>query len=254
MPNTDWVKQLDSEIQSLVEEYVKLQDFHALETHLKKDKQFKDELRADLFKKFNFQTFTKGMVNALQVIRIYLPSVCADRQRAQIQQEIEQAFKKLGEIAQKASLQANNQEETNSLNQNMPIWTAVFGISDSTLLTIYEIVLKCFNNHEIENAQDIIGLLLLFAPTIPSYWNALGFCCQERGNFEEALNFYLMAEDIDQNHMDTHFYLARCYIALNQKLLAQEQVEKLYKLVNTSKEMLDQSANQVEQLAREIGV
>lgn len=253
MQQNEWVNQFNSQMASLVEEYVQEQDFHAIETPLKTEKQIKNELRNNLLKDVNFKAMSRGILNALSLINAHLLAFGDQKQIEEVGQELDNAFIKLGDMVEQYSQdKLTDNTEVNQLDQNVPLWTALYGISDETLIMIYDIVLKCFENNEIENAKDLLQILLMFAPTIPAYWNAKGFCLQIEGNLDQALKNYLIAEEIDQDLLDTHFYLARCHMAMNNKLLAQEEVEKLTKLIAASKELKEEWENDVEQLANEI--
>lgn len=252
MQNSEWRTQFDSEMQTLMEEYVKMQDFHAIETPLKTDKQFKSELKHRLQKEWNFKALSRGIFNANQLIHDYLHTLPDERQAEKAREELNFAFKTVSKNFAECLKKTSHDEGMNQIDTSIPIWTAIYGLSDETLLFIYELVLKCFKNKEIENSKDLLHILLMFAPTIPAYWNALGFCYQSEGNLDQALKNYLIAEDIDPDILDTHFYLARCYKAMNQKLLAQEQVEKISKVIAANNERQEQWKMQATQLAHEL--
>lgn len=245
------LSQFDQKLRVLIEEYVQQQDLHALETPLKSEKQIKNEFREKLLKQYSFSSVYKSFVNAIKLINAQLSELNDEKQTGKVKDELEHAFKTLSEIFRKR-LEHEDVDWMNQWDPNTPVWAALYGISTETLLMIYEMVLTCYQNQEIENAKDLLQILLIFAPTVPAYWNALGFCFQAEGNFDQALNYYLTAEEIDEDQIETHFYLARCYAALNKKPLAQEQIDKLFKLIGASKEIKEQWENSVERLADEI--
>lgn len=246
-----WIEQFNSEMKSLIDEYVKEQDFHAVETPLKSDRQYKNELKEELSKKYNFEAISRGIFNGVNLINSYLLTLNDQVEIEKARKELDKAFEKLSELFDKA-LESSDLDLADQINPDLPIWTSLFGMSDETLGLIYESVLNCFENNEIENSKDILQILLMFAPTIPAFWNALGFCFQTEGNLDEALNQYLVAESMDEDLPETHFYLARCYLAMNKRCLAQEQVEKLSKRMDTLKNYKNQWEAAINQLANEV--
>jgi tetratricopeptide (TPR) repeat protein len=251
MQEKEWISQVDAEMQSLIEEYVLQQDFHALETPLKSDQQLKNDLRSHLKETYNFKSLSDGIRNAIDLIRAETKTHRDTAKEEKVEQELAHAFTAFNEFYQKRKENALYQEAS-KLEAHESLWTKLYGISDETLLIIYNLVLKCFKNKEIENAKNLLRILLLFAPIVPAYWNGLGFCYQTEGDSEQALRNYLLAESIDPEHFDTHFYLARCYLAMNNKTLAKEQVEKLNKLVAASPQLKGQWENAIAQLEQDI--
>lgn len=240
---------IDTKMRVLIDEYVEKQDLHTLETPLKTEKQLKDELRQKLLKQQSFTNISKGFLNAIRLINEHLNELNDEKQTQKVREEIEHAFKVVRELLRKRI--ENESEDINQWNLKGPIWSSLYGVSNQTLMMIYDIVLACYNNQEIANAKDLLQILLIFAPTVPDYWNALGFCFQAEEDYEQALRYYLIAEEADPDLLDTHFYLARCYLGLNKKPLAIEEIEKLRKLLHSSKEQ-NQWKNAVEGLANEI--
>lgn len=159
-------------------------------------------------------------------------------------------LKKLSEIFDKDP--ESSEILIDQLDPDVPFWKSLFGLSDETLVWIYDVVLEYFKNNEIENSKDILQILLMFAPTVPAFWNALGFCFQREGDLDQALDYYLNAESIEEDLPETHFYLARCYLAMNLRPLAREQVEKLFKLIEKSNELRNSWEKPINQLANEI--
>lgn len=246
MKKKEWINQFDSKMQAIIDAYVQEQDFHAIETPLKSDSQIKNELRARLHKEQNFDTIFKGIFNSFSLINAHLLTLNDKNKKKQIRDELDHALTVFSDLRKQTSQESKNQSNTNA-----PLWVGLYGISDETLLMIYDIVLENVKHNQINNAKDLLQILLLFAPTITSFWNALGFCFQTEGNYDQALNIYLISEEINPELPDTHFYLVRCYMAMHEKSRAQEQVKKLNKLIAESKELKGHWKNEVEQLAQE---
>lgn len=244
------IEQFNSEMLALINDYVDKEDFNALATPLKSALQIKNEVREQLVKALSYESFAKGVDNAVQLIQSHLETITDPQLTEKYVEELNHGFKAIVEFYGNTS---DDQKEDwmNRWNPEIPIWKEIFGVSDETLLMVYDIVLEQFNRNQIENAKDLLQLLLMFAPTLPSYWNALGFAYQKEGKLDHAVKQYLMAEELNPELLDCHFYLARCYMEMNKKCLAKEEVEKLSKLCASLND--EESMMQVEELALEIG-
>lgn len=91
MQQNQWIDQFNSEMRSIIEEYVNEQDFHAIETPLKSDKQFKNELKNALLEENNFAVISRGIINAVDLLDAQLMNVSDDNQREKISNEFEVA-------------------------------------------------------------------------------------------------------------------------------------------------------------------
>ena len=145
------IDQFDAEMRSLIENYVEQQDFHALETSLKSEKQIKEDLKDKLLKENNFKGIARGTFNAIHLINAYLLTLNDEKKAEKVMHELYNAFKIIGEY--KNNVDSINTKAIDSWDLNVSIWTAVYGLSNETLSLIYDIVLKCFNNNEIENSK-----------------------------------------------------------------------------------------------------
>lgn len=246
------IRKIEKEMKALVDHYVDEQDFHAVETPLKTDKQFKEELRQRLQEHNNFAAISRGIFNAVELIQSHLLALGKGDQVELIRNELANAFIHLETLQKKHAEHPEDEAWFNNLNPQIPLWTALYGITDETLVLIYELVLKSFKQHEIQHAKDLLQLLLMFAPTISSYWNAMGFCFQTEGELEKARDHFLISNEIDPSLIETYFYLARCYQRLNQPELAQDQIDKVSQRISSSKELSHLWKIHVEQLTSEL--
>ncbi|QLH36277.1 MAG: tetratricopeptide repeat protein [Parachlamydiaceae bacterium] len=101
------------------------------------------------------------------------------------------------------------------------------GLSDETLLVIYQVALNLFETQRFDQSKQLLSMLLLFASKISSYWNALGYVYQTEGNFESAITCYSKSLETDPDNIETYFYLARCYLQMQQSYLAKQQLDNL---------------------------
>ena len=209
-------KKFDSEMKAYIENFVNKQDFRAIETPLKKNQAYKDEIKHKLYSMYSSQKLIKDMCGSISLINKYLTN-------EKVRYELENAFDHFERI--KNQYMDSKGCWLDHIELNTKPWV-LFGLSVDSLLTIYQIVLKCYENKEIDHAKNLLELLLIFAPTISSYWNALGFCFKEE-SLEMALDYYLISLQIDPHHVETYFYIAHTYLAMNNRNLAELQLEKL---------------------------
>lgn len=240
----------DAEMQSHIDRFVSTQDFQVIATPLKTSEQYKAELKDRMTRDYSYQNIMPSLSSSAQLINQHLIFHVDKAQSEKIKCELSNAFDHFNEIRNPSSVSAEDFWKEH-IKCNTKPWT-LLGISKETLLTIYEIALVCFDRNEMTQAKSLLKLLLVFAPTIPSYWNALGFFYQKEKDLEAALQHYLFSEQVDPDHLETYFYISRCYLAMNQYLLAYEQVDKLIKLMNLSPELKKHWQSDVEKLARDI--
>jgi len=253
MKKREWVEKFDANVKELVTNYVDEQDFHTLETPLKSQQQYKIDLKEKLMANLNFASLMRGYIHSIQLIEEELMEKLDAAQLKKTLTEIAIAFERLGNLQRKYSdHDLLDQGEMSTLDLDLPLWTALYGISTETLMQIYEIVSKYYHQDRIDDAKDLLQTILLFAPTISSFWNALGFCCQQQGNFEQAINYFTISEEVDPNFLETYFYLARCYMKMNQKSLAKRQAEKLMHHIQAFDESQSYWLQQVKQLNDEL--
>ncbi|MBS4167118.1 MULTISPECIES: tetratricopeptide repeat protein [unclassified Neochlamydia] len=248
------IKAFDAKIKPVIEEYVNNQDFHLLATPLKTEHQYRLAFKEQIAKELNLTLLFQKYVKGINLLKIELLEKSDTPSMLEVLNEIEQAFKKIQEIQKKYSISKDHEVlDPNSLiDADQPLWTTLYGLSSETLLLIYELAIKNFNNHAFEEAKTLLHLLLTFSPTVSSYWNAMGYCYQNEGEYAKALNYYLMAEEIDPNFLETQFYLARCYQSMQQHGLALESLEKLWGFIEASPEVKEEWESHVRKLAKEI--
>jgi hypothetical protein len=234
----DLKKQFESSVQQYIDECVKAQDFHVIETPLKTDAQYKAEMKHRLKDELTYANLIGSHELAIETIRQYLSTVDDKEQKERVEIEIANSmdhFKEFRDLFLKQELPIEEWIEKN--NPEAKTWSLFYGISDDTINFLYDIVLKKISESELAEAKGLLQLMLLYAPGISSYWNALGFCLQKEGHYEEALVNYQMAKEMNATNLETYFYLARCYHAMNNFILAEEQVEQLKQLISESDEL-----------------
>lgn len=250
--NDRFAQNFDEQCNSIIETYVNEQDLHVLETPLKSEQSFKIELKERMREDFCYAALSRSIFNALTLITRYLMENFDSDKAAQIHEEIGQSFEQF-QKSQEIYLKGSENEKAildNKEAQNKP-WV-LFGLGDDTLFIIYDVVMKCFNEKDLEGAKDILSLLLIFAPNISSFYNAIGFAYQQEKQFDKAINHYLIAQEIDPDNLETKFYLARCYLEKGQNIESLQTVENLRNIVNASEALKVRWASHVEKLNNDI--
>ena len=220
------LQKFDHDIKSLIEDYVEKQDLSLLQTPLKTNNQLKDELRDKMQQAFSFAALNRGIFNAVDLMTNHLMAFGSVNQLEAIREELGNAFINFAEL-QKKHQDDVDYEWLNQLDPEVPVWTSLYGISSSTLLLIYGIALKCLENREVSNAKDLLELILIFAPSVSSYWNAMGYCYQLEENYDRAIHYFLISQEIEPELPETYFYLINAYKRTGQKSLALDQLNQL---------------------------
>jgi tetratricopeptide (TPR) repeat protein len=78
-----------------------------------------------------------------------------------------------------------------------------------------------------QGAIDILTPLAEAEPTNPDVFNLLGYSNRKLQNYDEALEYYLTALELDPMHLGANEYLGELYLETDQPDLAQERVDVL---------------------------
>jgi tetratricopeptide (TPR) repeat protein len=83
---------------------------------------------------------------------------------------------------------------------------------------------------DVEDYQGAIDMLLPMAeaePENPDVFNLLGYSHRKLQMYDEALEYYLTALELDPKHLGANEYLGELYLETDQPELAQERVDVL---------------------------
>jgi tetratricopeptide (TPR) repeat protein len=238
---------------SIIEDYVKEQDFHAIATPLKSDEHHKRELKQKLKDELCYESVVRSLTNSMDVIIDYLNLHENDSQADQVVREVSESmsyFKAFKEKVDEENISIMDWVEKN--DPTARTWSLFYGVSDETMLYLYKIVRENFNQKKYTQAKDLLQLILVFAPGISSYWNALGFCFQQEGLFDEAIKKYLIAKEMDPEDLETYFYLARCYKQQNDLKASQEEIDELTHLINQTVELKEDWSQHLDSLKKDL--
>lgn len=119
--------------------------------------------------------------------------------------------------------------ESNTLEKAMEegkTFQHILGYSRNTLEKFYAVGVECLEQTEYEKARDIFSLLVLINPGYHNFWVSLILCQQALGNWNAALQACSLAEATDEKDPLPYLYASECYVELNNRLQAIEEVEK----------------------------
>jgi type III secretion system low calcium response chaperone LcrH/SycD len=92
-----------------------------------------------------------------------------------------------------------------------------FGISESTMVSFYEIGYQLFNEHQIEDARCVFQFLSILNAFSHEIWLALGMCHQKVDDWFSAICAYSMASLMHPENPLPYIHCAECFIANNDK-------------------------------------
>jgi len=158
--------------------------------------------------------------------------------------ELVKAGKKLKEQLLKLSLHLDevqnfvqNMQQTSQQNyreeQGVEINTfaSEVGISPHTIVTIYEIGNKLYQEKKVDDALCVFELLLLLNPYCCEIWTAAGMCHLDKQELVKAIQNFTMACFMNQKMALPYLYNADCLIQVHEFHEAKinlEQAEKLF--------------------------
>lgn len=107
------------------------------------------------------------------------------------------------------------------------------GLSNNTLLWIYSIGHKLFEERKGEEAYGIFQLLVSLNSLVSDYWVALGFVQHFVKEQQESLNSFSMASILNPENPISRYQSAKIYLELSQFDDARVELEVLEKIITT---------------------
>lgn len=101
-----------------------------------------------------------------------------------------------------------------------------YALSDNVLLTFYEIAKQFLIDKRLTDAINSFTLLCLLNPDICSFWLSLGLAYDANQNWEEALDAFEIATQLDPTNFEPYLGLIRVGIAIKDFSLAKRYLEK----------------------------
>jgi tetratricopeptide (TPR) repeat protein len=109
------------------------------------------------------------------------------------------------------------------------------GLSDKTLLWIYSIGHKHFQNGENEESGSIFSLLIMLNPMVYDYWMAFGFVQEALEDLEKAIHAFSFASLLDPAGPSSRYKSAEVYVKLELFEDALVELEVLEEIIVANK-------------------
>lgn len=90
----------------------------------------------------------------------------------------------------------------------------------------YEKALSFYKNGIFKKAKDLLIELTLENPTIWQFWFALAKTLQNLQEYKKAITCFNIALILEAKNANAHFYLAECFLSLNEKIQAKKALKK----------------------------
>lgn len=122
--------------------------------------------------------------------------------------------------------------QNGEVDEKETCYKEMLGLSNGTLLDLYDFGVHLFEKEEFSEAEKIFFLLVTIAPEVSSFWVSYGRSLQERGNFTEALTIYNNAKKYHPDTPKLYLFSAECYNSTNEKGKEELELKKLQKLTS----------------------
>ncbi len=110
-------------------------------------------------------------------------------------------------------------------------WQKALGLNNETLLWIYNLGSRFFNEKHYEEAVSLFSFLTLLNPMIWEHWIALGFAQKELNQDIYALNSLSLASLLNPHDPTSRFQSAKIHLKLSQFDEALLELEELQKII-----------------------
>lgn len=210
---------IESQVENLIQEdsYYQL-----LATPLKSADSIKKEHKRQLIDFFKLTELRKQLETAPDLILNQLPDFTSKEEFDKIKSELDKSGDHFIHYIQ-------------NLNENesdKPIlFQEIFGLSDETLLKIYELGADFVKNGKFEDANTLFVFLTTMAPHVPSYWIAQGVSLQALLKHEEAIQVFEAAKFLNPDNPAPYFYIIESLLMTKDKEKLDEELSLLRSLV-----------------------
>lgn len=223
---------LDPYFQEIVETKVEeiIVNSHACEyfaTPLKSEAMLKKTYHEELINLFKLSDARATLEAAEKIILVEMPNFTSPEKFEKIKQEIVRSGEHFVQFVNTLS----NEKVKNS--ENPILLQQVFGLSNESLLQIYNFAANLVKKERFDEAACIFALLSTLAPHVSSYWIGQGACLQALGKHDVALVAFEVAKCIKADNPSTLVYTIESYLALKDKEKAASEMKLLKKIVCT---------------------
>ncbi|HRD55946.1 MAG TPA: hypothetical protein PLC42_06070 [Parachlamydiaceae bacterium] len=211
---------IESQVDNLIQEDSYYQMFA---TPLKPASAFKQAHRKQLVEFFKLGDLREQLEHAPELMLELLPSFVSKEEFDQIKKELDSSGEHFVHFVESMS---DKPSEKPILFQEM------FGLSDETLLRIYDFGADLVKKENYEDANTIFVFLTTMAPHVPSYWIAQGACLQALDRHEEAVAVFNAAKFLNPKDPAPSFYTIESHLALKDNTRAKLELNTLKEIVS----------------------
>lgn len=118
-------------------------------------------------------------------------------------------------------------------------WQEALGYDRNMMEGEYKKAYDFYMQGDFQTASAAFTYLTTLNPYEYDYWMALGISKQAERSYEEALVSYTVAHALNEDHPLPHLHLAQCYLAIQQKELMLEHLQKTIETASDKEEFKD---------------
>ena len=192
-------------------------------TPLKPPSAFRNAHRDKLVDFFKFEELQEQLEEAPKIVLNLMPSYLPADDFTKIKNELNKSINhfilvaiSMGESAEKP-----------------PLLQELFGISDGSLIHIYELGIDLVKKNNHKDATALFVFLTTLTPYVPSFWIAQGICLQALDRHEDAIENFKTAKLLKPVDLLSLFYLIESYKNLKLDEEAKIEFESLKSLIQT---------------------
>ncbi len=182
-------------------------------TPLKPPSAFRSAHKDKLVDFFKFEELQEQLEAAPKIVLNLMPNYLSNEDFTKIKTELNKSINQFILIA--ISMDQNSEKP--------PILQELFGISDDSLVRIYELGIDLVKKNSFKEANSLFVFLTTMTPYVPSFWIAQGVCLQALERHEDAVEILKTAKLLKPADPHCFIYLIESY--KNLKLDNEEKIE-----------------------------
>lgn len=220
---------IDTLLEGLIESQVEtlIQDdsyYQLLSTPLKSASIVKKEHRKQLVEFFKLKELRNQLEVAPNIILNLLPDLVSKEEFVKIKGELDGSGEHFIHFI----------ESMNKESSEKPIlFQEMFGLSDDTLLRIYDLAVDLIKKENYEDANTLLVFLTTLAPHVTSYWIAEGACLQALDRHQEAIAVFSAAKFLSPSDPAPSFYSIESFLILDDKDKAKLELDEVKEIVKS---------------------
>ena len=121
----------------------------------------------------------------------------------------------------------------------LEIFQEIFGLSNESLINIYRVGFHFYEEQHYEDALDIFMFLFILNPTVADFSYELGLCYKQLNNLTDALGSFILAANLNIEHVGANLGAASCFIDLHDKDQAKKHLDHVRLLGENSPEKIE---------------